>query len=211
MGNKNQSSGVAVWKFSVNQTSEIAERWFPDLLNLSVAVWNIRQLTHLWQMHVNPCGRNLLDAISNRISRNRFIEILQYSHFNDNNKTVADRSDPSYDQWFKIRPLLHLFLARTLSATAICAKKPQKSSFKVFARCGVSGFLCDFLTSDGKHSTEEVTAANKPYEVVLKSCESLPAHKTIRYILTTISTFWSSKFSSKNVEYGAVEPYDKID
>ncbi|KRZ77915.1 hypothetical protein T10_851 [Trichinella papuae] len=27
-----------------------------------------------------------VDAISNRISRNRFTEILRYSHFNDNNK-----------------------------------------------------------------------------------------------------------------------------
>ncbi|KRZ01759.1 hypothetical protein T11_14146 [Trichinella zimbabwensis] len=65
-----------VWKFSENQTSEIAERWFPDqkinvpdLLDLSVAVWNIRQLTHLWQMHVNQCGRNLLDSIMNNVDR----------------------------------------------------------------------------------------------------------------------------------------------
>ncbi|KRZ01754.1 PiggyBac transposable element-derived protein 3 [Trichinella zimbabwensis] len=139
-----------------------------------------------------------VDAISNRISRNRFIEILRYSHFNDNNKAVVDRSDPSYDRWFKIRPVLDLFLARCKSVKSeekqcideciipykgrprlrqYAPRKPQKWGFKVFARCGVSGFLYDFLASDGKHSTEEVTAANKPYEVVLKSCESLPAHK----------------------------------
>ncbi|KRZ74128.1 PiggyBac transposable element-derived protein 3 [Trichinella papuae] len=139
-----------------------------------------------------------VDAVSNRISRNRFIEILRYSHFNDNNKAVVDRSDPSYDRWFKIRPLLDRFLARcklVKSEEKQCInecivpykgrcrlrqyapRKPQKWGFKVFARCGVSGFLYDFLASDGKHSTEEVTAANKPYKVVLKSCESLPAHK----------------------------------
>ncbi|KRZ05853.1 PiggyBac transposable element-derived protein 3 [Trichinella zimbabwensis] len=121
-----------------------------------------------------------LKAISNRMSDNRFTEMLRLCDFNDNNKVVVDRSDPSFDRWFKIRHVLQLFLTACKSTAAICATKPQKWGSKVFARCGVSGFLCDFLFYDGRHSTKEATAANRPSEVVLKLCESLLAHKNYK-------------------------------
>ncbi|KRY45837.1 hypothetical protein T03_8639 [Trichinella britovi] len=42
-----------------------------------------------------------LDSITNRLTRNRFMETMRYLHFNDNLQTILDREVPNYDRlWF---------------------------------------------------------------------------------------------------------------
>ncbi|KRY45068.1 hypothetical protein T03_2831 [Trichinella britovi] len=37
-------------------------------------------------------------SITNRLTRNRFMETMRYLHFNDNLQTILDRDDPNYDR-----------------------------------------------------------------------------------------------------------------
>ncbi|KRY45846.1 hypothetical protein T03_7532 [Trichinella britovi] len=39
-----------------------------------------------------------LDSITNRLTRNRFMETMRYLHFNDNLQTILDREVPNYDR-----------------------------------------------------------------------------------------------------------------
>ncbi|KRY44087.1 hypothetical protein T03_4819, partial [Trichinella britovi] len=51
----------------------------------------------------------ILDSTASRMSRFRFFEVMKYLHFNDNSKAILNRESPSYDQLYKVRPLLEQF------------------------------------------------------------------------------------------------------
>ncbi|KRZ89017.1 hypothetical protein T08_9440 [Trichinella sp. T8] len=38
------------------------------------------------------------DSITNRLTRNRFMETMRYLHFNDNLQPILDREVPNYDR-----------------------------------------------------------------------------------------------------------------
>ena len=46
------------------------------------------------------------------MSRDRFLQIMRYLHFTDNQEEVTDKNSPDYDKLFKIRKLLDLLLPR---------------------------------------------------------------------------------------------------
>ncbi|XP_068680630.1 piggyBac transposable element-derived protein 4-like [Montipora foliosa] len=46
------------------------------------------------------------------MSRNRFLQIMRYLHFTDNQEEVRDKNSPDYEKLFKIRKLLDLLLPR---------------------------------------------------------------------------------------------------
>ena len=54
-------------------------------------------------------------AVADVMGRNRFTDINRFLHFNDNDKTVTDRDDPSYDRYYKVRPLLDIIREGCLS------------------------------------------------------------------------------------------------
>ncbi|KRZ73817.1 PiggyBac transposable element-derived protein 3 [Trichinella papuae] len=125
-----------------------------------------------------------VEAISNRMSDNRFTEMLRFCDFNDNNKVVVDRSDPSFDRWFKIRPVLQLFLTACKSVKSEEKQSIDESIIPYKGHCRQRQYVPQNPRNGvlkclpiAAHSTKEATAANKPSEVVLKLCESLLAHK----------------------------------
>lgn len=42
------------------------------------------------------------------LSCNRFNDLKKYIHFNNNSRRVTNRDDPSYDQYYKVRPFLNI-------------------------------------------------------------------------------------------------------
>ncbi|KRX51663.1 hypothetical protein T09_9583 [Trichinella sp. T9] len=46
-----------------------------------------------------------VDSITNRLTRNRFMETMRYLHFNDNLQTILDRDDPNYDRLWVYSPM----------------------------------------------------------------------------------------------------------
>ena len=46
------------------------------------------------------------------MSRDRFLQIMHYLHFTDNQEEVRDKNSPDYDKLFKITKLLDLLLPR---------------------------------------------------------------------------------------------------
>ena len=46
------------------------------------------------------------------MSRDRFLQIMRYLHFTDNQEEVRDKNSPDYDKLFKVRKLLDLLLPR---------------------------------------------------------------------------------------------------
>ena len=46
------------------------------------------------------------------MSRDRFLQIMRYLHFTDNQEEMTDKNSPDYDKLFKIRKLLDLLLPR---------------------------------------------------------------------------------------------------
>ena len=39
------------------------------------------------------------------LTRNRFYDMNEYFHLNDNSETVHNRDDPNYDRFYKVRPI----------------------------------------------------------------------------------------------------------
>ncbi|KRY04077.1 hypothetical protein T03_16274 [Trichinella britovi] len=58
-----------------------------------------------YQMHWSVNFRG--DSITNRLTRNRFMETMRYLHFNDNLQTILDRDDPNYDRLWVYSPTLN--------------------------------------------------------------------------------------------------------
>ena len=48
------------------------------------------------------------------MSRDRFLQIMRYLHFTDNQEEVSDKNSPDYDKLFKKRKVLDLLVPRLL-------------------------------------------------------------------------------------------------
>ena len=132
-------------------------------------------LSHYWRkdqvFHYAP--------VANRISRDRFMDILRFLHFVDNS-SLPDRAVPDYDRLCRIRPVIEAvqeacarnfhghqhqsideamiaFKGRS-SMKQYMPKKPTKRGFKVWVRSDSrSGYVCQMEFYTGKKgSTPEV-------------------------------------------------------
>ena len=122
--------------------------------------------------------------IADRISRDRFLQILRNLHFVDNS-TLLDRADPGYDKLCKVRPIITVvqqacrlsFNGRqnqSIDEAMIAFKgrssmkqympmKPTKRGFKVWVRSDAkNGYVCqmDFYTGKLDNTVEIGLGAN---------------------------------------------------
>ncbi|KRZ50798.1 PiggyBac transposable element-derived protein 2 [Trichinella nativa] len=180
----------AAQKKSKFRTTETEVETFLGVL-LKMGVVALPQFKMYWSADFR------VDSIANSMSRNRFIELLRFLHFNDNEQAVLDRHHPSYDTFYKVRPLLDLFLQscrglkneekHSIGQSVIPFKgrcgirqplpcKPNKWEIKIYVRCGASGLLYDFLFCDDNEVEVEMSSGFVSGDVVLKLCETLPKH-----------------------------------
>lgn len=118
-------------------------------------------------------------SIADRIGRDRFMEMWRFLHFVDNT-TLSDCSDPNYDRFGKIRPVIsaveqtcrtnyHGSRDQSIDEAMIAFKgrssmkqhmpmKPTKRGFKVWVRAdSENGYVCQLECYTGKQgSTAEV-------------------------------------------------------
>ena len=135
--------------------------------------------------------------VANAMSRNRFLRIARYLHFCDN---LSVTSEEKKSKLWKIDPILNVLRKKFLSVTPeerhavdemiipykgktspvrqYLPKKPHKWGFKVWSRCGESGYLYNFIVYQGK---EDSLSSDKDLGIigstVMKLCEGIPHHK----------------------------------
>jgi Transposase IS4 len=168
-------------------TSNRIEQFFGILLHMGITKFPI------YRMYWAPETR--IPAIADIMSRNEFEALKSNLHFNDNSAMPA-RDKPDYDPIYKVRPFVEKLrlncmkiepeekhsvdemIVPTKTRWGIRQynpKKPHKWGIKVWARCGVSGFVYDFSVYIGAEKNNEV--ANElgvSAAVVANLCKSLP-------------------------------------
>ena len=137
-----------------------------------------------------------IGAIADTMSVNRFEKLKRFFYCNDNSKMLS-REYPNYDELFKVRPVIDSVLQRcklveqekkhsideqiipTKSRSGLrqyLPKKPNKWGIKVWARCGVSGFLYDFEIYTGKQPSQTLPGLGVLGNTVLRLAAGLPKH-----------------------------------
>nr|XP_047132561.1 piggyBac transposable element-derived protein 3-like [Hydra vulgaris] len=142
-----------------------------------------------WEIFMN------YDGVSSVLSRNRFLSILRYLHFVDNLK-VTDEVKKNDRAW-KLRPWLEKLRENFLKVSPeenqsvdeimvafkgrsflkqYVPNKPNKWGFKLWGRCGVSGYLYDFDLYQGKEikKKDEYSPHGIGASVVIKMTSTLP-------------------------------------
>ena len=130
--------------------------------------------------------------VASRITRHRFLEIMSYLHFVDND-TLVPRGQPGFDRLGKVRPVIEALRESFLSSykphkeasideamikfkgrsslKQYLPKKPTKRGFKVWVRAdSQNGFVSDLNVYTGK---QEAVEANLGATVVKKLSRSL--------------------------------------
>lgn len=155
---------------SVNKWVDVTEEEILAILGFTILM-GINQLPSLYDYwrkdHVFRYS-----PIADRIPRDRFLEILRFLHF-VNNDSLPTRTDPNFDRLGKIRPILEhvleackknyrphryqsideamvAFKGRS-SMKQYMPKKPTKRGFKVWVRAdSVNGYVSQFEVYTGK-------------------------------------------------------------
>ena len=116
----------AVWNLLVEQTNLYAQQkrgpddssvWYPVtvdefkawvamILNMGIVQ---KPTIHLYWRTTSTIQTPFFPSI---MSRDRFLQIMRYLHFTDNQEEVRDKNSPDYDKLFKIRKLIDLLLPR---------------------------------------------------------------------------------------------------
>ena len=122
------------------------------------------------------------DRISEIMSLKRFENLKRFFHVSDNSE-MPKKDSPNYDVLYKVRPLLDSLQEKCRSVPPeechsideqYLPNKPNKWGIKVWARCGISGFLYDFSVYLGKQETTDVVQRfGKIGAIVLKLSEHL--------------------------------------
>ncbi|XP_047132711.1 piggyBac transposable element-derived protein 3-like isoform X1 [Hydra vulgaris] len=141
------------------------------------------------------------DGVSLVLSRNRFLSILRYLHFVDNLK-VTDEVKKNDRAW-KLRPWLEKLRENFLKVSPeenqsvdeimvafkgrsflkqYVPNKPNKWGFKLWGRCGVSGYLYDFDLYQGKEikKKDEYSPHGIGASVVIKMTSTLPENHNFK-------------------------------
>ena len=157
-------------------------------------------------------------AFASIMTRDRFLVILRYLHFNDND-AMPPRGDPAFDKLYKVRPLIkalkqhfqqeyspHFMQAvdeakitykgRT-SLKQYMPMKPIKRGLKVWVRAdSISSYFCDFNIYEGKMMHKVISSGTKSSRPFAKFC----LKRTTRFSLTISSPvlpswkiYWRSK------------------
>lgn len=140
-----------------------------------------------------------IGAIADVMSRNRWEEIKNNLHFN-NNDNMPRPNDPEKDRLFKIRPLIDslqtTFKKIPLEESMICVdeqivpfkgksalkqynpKKPHKWGYKIFVLCDKNGLIHNFEVYTGKILPPTTLPDIGPSSnVVLRLIEHLPQNE----------------------------------
>jgi len=154
------------------------------------------------RMYWAPATRQTL--VANTMSRNRFEEILNNLHVNDNS-LMKKAGEDGYDKLYKLRPLIDMLNAsfnnvctpettQSIDEMMIPSKirhsmkvympnKPIKWGYKVWVRAGASGYVYKFELFDGKASgpppgVDLPEGIGESGCVVIRLCEDLaPYHR----------------------------------
>jgi len=85
--------------------------WYPVTVDTMILNMGIVQkpTIHLYWRTTSTIQTPFFPSI---MSRDRFLQIMPYLHFTDNQEEVTVKNSPNYDKLFKVRKLLDLFLRR---------------------------------------------------------------------------------------------------
>ena len=104
-------------------------------------------------------------SISETMPRDRFLKLVKYMHFSNNNNIVTNRDNADYNRLAKVQPQLDMFRKQCLelnpdqvqnideqmipfkgkhSLKQYVKNKPKKWGFKVFSRNSADGYMHDF-------------------------------------------------------------------
>lgn len=133
--------------------------------------------------------------IADVMPRNRFDQIKNFLHFNDNDN-IKKRGTEGYDKLFKVRPLIDALkknflkvephICQSIDEIMIPSKassplrqfnrnKPHRFGIKVEGRAGADGILHDFQIYSGKSDKDPTGPWGVSGDVVVKLSDSLPA------------------------------------
>lgn len=170
---------------------------------LSMSVFGLPRARMYW------ADATRIDKIADIMSRNRWIEIKNNLHCNDN--AGYDRNDPNRDRLYKIRPMVDHFQKKFREIPKeqhLCVdeqivpykgnsllrqynpKKPKKWGYKIFALCDTKGLIYDFEIYTGSiKAVDGFPDLGASSNIVLKLAETIPRDKN--YLL-----FFDNWFSS---------------
>ncbi|XP_065665259.1 piggyBac transposable element-derived protein 3-like [Hydra vulgaris] len=183
-----QSSGT-----NISVTSNEIESFIGVFFRMGLV--KLPSVRSYWETFMN------YDGVSSILSRNRFLSILRYLHFVDN-LNVTDEVKKNDRAW-KLRPWLEKLRENFLKVSPeenqsvdeimvpfkgrsflkqYLPKKPNKWGFKLWARCGVSGYLYDFDLYQGKEikKKDEVSPHGVGASVVIKMTSTLPENHNFK-------------------------------
>ena len=153
---------------SVNTNSQEMEQFLGVLIKMGIV--KLPRYRMYWAQDTR------IPSIADVMSVTRFERLKRYFHCNDNEKMLP-RDDPNFDKLFKVRPVIDSGLKKCQSIPQeekhsvdeqmiptkcrscmrqYLPKKPNKWGIKVWARCGVSGFIYDFEVYTGKSSSSPI-------------------------------------------------------
>ena len=170
-------------------------------LNIAMGIMSLPAIQNYWssdEILAHPWFRRVM-------SRNRFMEILQYFHVADNT-TAPSRTDPNYNKLWKIQPIItalnetsaqmykpHRQLSvdesmigtkSRLSFIQYMKAKPTKWGVKVWVRSdAVTGYICSFKIYTGKDPSQPTHPKGLAHEVVTSLMENYLHKGYIVYII----------------------------
>lgn len=171
----------------INTNSSEIEQFIGILLTMGILKYP--QYRMYWSQYTR------CNSISEIMPLKRFESLKRFFHLNDNDK-MPKKDSENYDVLYKVRPLLDLLHEKCLNTPheechaideqiiptksrcpirQYLPNKPNKWGIKVWARCGVSGFLYDFSVYLGKQdNTDTVQRFGKIGAVVLNLAQHIP-------------------------------------
>jgi hypothetical protein len=170
---------AAVFSLLVDETNHYCQQYLdtldkhspvPDitesemLLFLAQIIQTGYDVQDIWKDYWTVSGEFLMPFYSKTVSHDRFLHILRYLHF-ANNQNAIDNNDPKYYRVWKIRPIFDmpngafsvcyapteylavdevivLFKGRVYLKRYIL-KKHKRFGIKIYKLCDMSGYMCD--------------------------------------------------------------------
>lgn len=173
----------------LNVTKEEIEQFFGICLCMSV--YGLPRSRMYW------ASSTRVDKVADTMSRNRWVEIKNNLHCNDN--AGYDSRDPSRDRLYKIRPLVDHFQGKFRAIPKeqhLCVdeqivpykgtsrlrqynpKKPKKWGYKIFALCDTHGMVYDFEIYTGKiNVVDGFPDIGASSNIVLKLAHTIPRQR----------------------------------
>ena len=128
-------------------------------------------------------NRTIVDQVASIMTFNRFTDISQMLHYNDNN-TIPGRNSPDYNRCYKIQPVINHFRACFTDVVVketflsvdkqvvpfkgrsglkrYLKNKPKKWGYKLWAIAGKNGYVYDFEVDGMTRSNGPPAGTNPP-------------------------------------------------